>query len=33
MCVFYFRRDSPYDAVVMHPKHKGKQIGDLKEGR
>lgn len=26
------KRDSPYDAVVMHPKHKGKQIQDLKDG-
>lgn len=29
-CVY--KRDSPYDAVVMHPKHKGKLIQDLKEG-
>lgn len=30
---FIFRRDSPYDAVVMHPKHKGKKLEDLPENR
>lgn len=29
-CVY--KRDSPYDAVVMHPKHKGKKIQDLDDG-
>ncbi|XP_069118001.1 porphobilinogen deaminase-like [Argopecten irradians] len=29
-CVY--KRDSPYDAVVMHPKHKGKTLQDLPDG-
>ncbi|KAL3887121.1 hypothetical protein ACJMK2_027076 [Sinanodonta woodiana] len=29
-CVF--KRDSPFDAVVMHPKHNGKKLADLDEG-
>lgn len=29
-CVY--KRDSPYDAVVMHPKHKGKKLQDLEDG-
>lgn len=28
-----FRRDSPYDAVVMHPSNAGKKLEDLPEGR
>ena len=31
--IIFYRRDSPYDAVVMHPKHKGKKIQDLDDGR
>lgn len=30
---FLFRRDSPYDAVVMHPSNAGKKLEDLPEGR
>ena len=33
ICSHGYRRDSPYDAVVMHPKHKGKTLEDLAEGR
>ncbi|OWF43369.1 porphobilinogen deaminase-like [Mizuhopecten yessoensis] len=29
-CVY--KRDNPYDAVVMHPKHKGKTLKDLPDG-
>ncbi|KAJ7373458.1 hypothetical protein OS493_013053 [Desmophyllum pertusum] len=27
-----FRRDSPYDVVVFHPKHKGSSLGALPKG-
>lgn len=30
---YLFRRDSPYDAVVMHPSNAGKKLEDLPEGR
>lgn len=30
-CVY--RRDSPYDAIVMHPSNKGKHLEDLPDGR
>ena len=28
-----FRRDSPYDVAVFHPKHKGSTLASLPEGR
>ena len=29
----FTRRDSAFDAVVMHPKHAGKKLADLQEER
>lgn len=31
--IVYCRRDSPYDAVVMHPSNAGKKLEELPEGR
>ena len=31
--IFFCRRDSPYDAVVMHPSNAGKKLEELPEGR
>jgi hypothetical protein len=31
--MLYYRRDSEFDAVVMHPKHKGKKLADLPDSR
>ena len=30
---FIFRRDSPYDVAVFHPKHKGSTLASLPDGR
>jgi len=31
--LYLFRRDSPYDVAVFHPKHKGSTLASLPEGR